>query len=47
MMAQFRVSRAQYAIMGRYGPVGFYWVRTLVMLDDEGYNVMEKTLGSE
>lgn len=47
MMDQFKVCRSQYSIMGRFGPVGFYWVRTLVMLDDEGYNVFEKTLGSE
>lgn len=44
MMDQFKVIRSQYAIMGRYGPVGFYWVRTLVILDADGYNVGEETL---
>lgn len=44
MMTQFKVMNSQYAIMGRFGPVGFYWVRTLVMLNAEGYNIFEKTL---
>jgi len=44
MMMQFRVMRSQYAIMGRFGPVGFYWRRTLVMLDSEGFNIGEKPL---
>lgn len=44
MMLQFRVINSQYAIMGHFGPIGFYWVRTLVMLDADGYNVGEKTL---
>ena len=44
MMEQFKVNRSQYAIMGRTGPIGFYWVRTLVILDNDGFVSGEITL---
>ena len=44
MMDQFVVVRSQYAIMGRSGPCGFNWTRTLRVLDADGFVISEHLL---